>query len=119
MDLDKLRKYRIDLEEYPYYNDNSIGIALFDVITAFLGAFIADKMFNLSKYVPLCKNKILTYYLLVIPFGIIIHHIIAHIRSKKLIPEEITYLNRKLFSLKLNIYHLLILLLIMYIVKSC
>lgn len=120
MDLAELRKYRLDLEQFPYYNSKSIGIALFDVITAFLGAWILDRMFNLSNYLPFCKNnKRYIYYLLVIPFGIVVHHILAHIRSKTWIPQEMTYLNKKLFSLTPNIYHLFVFMLIAYIVKSC
>lgn len=119
MDLVELRKYRLDFEEFPYYNSKSVGIALFDVITAFLGAWILDRMFNLSNYLPFCKNKTYIYYLLVIPFGIVVHHAIAHYQSKTWIPQEMTYLNKKLFSLKPNIYHLFVFLLIAYIVKSC
>lgn len=103
-----IRKYRIDLENYPYYNSNNNGIALFDLITAFLGAFILDKYFNLSSYMPSYKNKVFVYYLLVIPFGILIHHIIAHIKEKVLFPSEITFLNKKIFSLNFNVYHVLL-----------
>lgn len=125
MNIEKLRIYRIDLEKFPYYNNNNIGIALFDVVTAFLGAYVLDKLFNLSNVIPICKNKTFIYYLLVIPFGIIVHHIVAHIRSfgkqdsKFLFPEEITHLNKKLFSLTPNIYHVLILLLLIYIINQC
>ena len=124
MDLVELRKYRLDLEKYPYYNDKNTGIALFDVITAFLGAYIVDKIFNLSEYIIFCKNKEFIYYLLVIPFGIVVHHILAHINSvqkgeRLLFPEEITYLNKKLFSLSPNIYHGIILILLIYVVNVC
>lgn len=120
MNLSELRRYRLNFEQFPYYNDKNNGIALFDLITSFLGAYLLDKWFNLSKRLPLCKtNKQLVYYLLVIPFGIIIHHIIAHLRDKKLFPEEITYLNKKIISLQPNIYHLLIFILILYIINLC
>jgi len=120
MNLSNLRRYRLNFEKYPYYNNQNDGIALFDLITSFVGAYLLEKMFNLSKRLNLCnKNKQLVYYLLVIPFGIIVHHIIAHIRSIKLFPEEITFLNKKIFSLKPNIYHLLLVILIVYIVNLC
>ena len=120
MNLSQLRRYRLNFEKFPYYNDQNNGIALFDLIASFVGAYLLDISFNLSKRLPLCKtNKQLVYYLLVIPFGIIIHHIIAHLRSRKLFPEEITYLNKKIFSLQPNIYHLLLLILILYIMNLC
>lgn len=124
MDLAELRKYRLDLENFPYYNDRNIGIALFDVVTAFLGAYILDNLFNLSKYIPVCKNKRTVYYLLVIPFGILTHHILAHINSfqrgeRFIFPEEMTFLNKKLFSLTPNIYHGLLILLVLYTVNVC
>lgn len=120
MNLSELRRYRIDLENSPYYNDQNRGIALFDLTVSFIGAYLLDIWFNLSQKIPLCnKNKRLVYYLLVIPFGIIVHHIIAHLRSRKLFPEEITFLNRKIMSLQPNIYHLLLIILIIYIVNIC
>lgn len=124
MDLAELRKYRLDLENFPYYNDRNIGIALFDVVTAFLGAYILDNLFNLSKYIPVCKNKRTVYYLLVIPFGILTHHVLAHINSLQrgerfIFPEEMTFLNKKLFSLTPNIYHFVLILLVLHTVNVC
>jgi len=132
MNLADLRRYRLDLENYPYYNDKSVGIALFDLIVSFIGAYILEKWLDLSTRLPLCKkNKRIVYYLLVIPFGIIVHHIIAHLaklkrsfneghlRSKKIFPNEITYLNKKIISLQPNIYQFLLMILIIYIVNKC
>ena len=120
MNLEKLRSYRLDLENYPYYNDKSVGIALFDLIVSFIGAYLLDISFDLSQKLQLCnQNKRLVYYLLVIPFGIIVHHIIAHLRSRKLFPEEITFLNKKIMTLKPNIYHLLLIVLIIYTFDKC
>lgn len=125
MDLSYLRSFRLDLETFPYYNNKSNGIAIFDLLTAFGGAYILDKLLSLPKYIPFCKNKRYIYYLLVIPFGIIVHHIIAHIRSIQnrdknlLFPQEMTYLNKKLFSLKLNVYHILLIILLYYIINTC
>lgn len=120
MNLSELRRYRLNFEKFPFYNNQSDGIALFDLTVSFIGAYLLDKLFNLSQKLNLCnKNKRFIYYLLVIPFGIIVHHIIAHIRSMKLFPEEFTYLNKKIMSLTPNIYHLLLIILIVYIVNLC
>jgi uncharacterized protein YacL len=119
MNLTELRSYRLDLENFPYYNNKSTGMALFDLTISFISAFILEYYFNLSKIIPVCKNKQMVYYLGIIPLGIIIHHIVAHLRSNVLFPEEITFLNKKIFTLKPNIYHLLLLILIIYIFNSC
>jgi hypothetical protein len=111
--LEKLRSYRIDLEQYPFFNTKSQGIALFDLISSFIVAFLLEKYLVNSIN---SRNKRLIYYLLVIPFGIVIHHIIAHYNSGwKLFPEEITFLNKKLFSTEINIYKFLILILLYFI----
>ena len=120
MNIQEIRKHRIQFEKYPFYNDKSEGMALFDLILSFVGAFILDYTFDISSYLP-CKNKKYIYYLLVIPLGIIIHHIVAHINSNfsVLFPPEITFLNKALFSREINIYKLLILLNIMVIIVMC
>ena len=120
MNIQEIRKHRIQLERYPFYNDKNEGMALFDLTLSFVGAFILDYFFNISNYLS-CKNKKYIYYLLVIPFGIIIHHIIAHINTNfsVLFPPEITFLNKALFSRELNIYKLLILINIVAIFLMC
>lgn len=105
--IKELRKYRVQLEE-PYFNKDSLGIALFDFIATFIAAYILDNYFKLSSKLP-GKNTLQTYYLLVIPFGIIIHHLTAHLQQMVLIPTEITFLNKKIFSTELNIYKLIVL----------
>jgi hypothetical protein len=134
MDLTELRRYRITLDD-PFYNSESNGMALFDLATAFLGAYLLDITFKLSQWIP-CKNKRLVYYLLVIPVGVIVHHIWAHVKamedtlpsidgvgrgtgSFKLAPDELTFLNKKLFTLEPNRYHLFILLIIVLIYLVC
>ena len=110
MNIQELRKYRINLEE-DFLNDKSNGIALFDTIITFITAYIINYYFKLSNKLP-GKNKIQTYYLLIIPFGILVHHISAHIQQQVWFPEEFTYLNKKIFSFELNIYKLLVFILI-------
>lgn len=118
MPVEELRKYRIELDNIPFFNNESRGIALFDLILSFVGAFVLDYLFNLSSLLP-CKNKKEIFYLLVIPIGILFHHIIAHMRSKTLFPEEITFLNKKLFSLEFNVYKILVLVILYLIYTRC
>ena len=81
MNIAELRKYRIE------FNDKNSGIALFDLILSFLGAFLLDYFFNISKLLNnFSKNPKLLYYLLVIPVGIIIH----------ILTSQNTFLNRQL-----------------------
>lgn len=120
MNITELRKYRIQFEQLPFYNNKNNGIALFDLILSFIGAFLIEFLFNISRFLP-CKNKLIVYYLLVIPFGIIIHHIFAHIQTgfSVLLPDEITFLNRKLFNREFNVYKILIILNLILIVLVC
>lgn len=118
MSIGELRKYRIELDNLPIFNNESRGIALFDLILSFVGAFVLDYLFNLSSLLP-CKNKKEIYYLLVIPIGILFHHIMAHIKSQTILPEEITFLNKKLFSLEFNIYKVLVLVILYLIYTRC
>lgn len=76
-------------------------IALFDLTTAFLGAFILDILFFHST------NKRL-YYSLVIPVGILAHMLMG----------QTTTLNTKLFNNEFNIYKLAILSLLFTIVPN-
>jgi ABC-type branched-subunit amino acid transport system permease subunit len=124
MDINSLRKYRIDIESIPFYNEKSHGIALLDLTASFIGAFLLDALFGASNVVPVCKNKRLIYYLLVIPIGIIVHHIFAHIQAVLngkpfLFPEEITFLNKKLISLEFNVYKVLVVGLLILTGYSC
>jgi hypothetical protein len=117
--IEELRKHRIELDTIYFFNNESRGIALFDLILSFVGAYILDILFNISRF--FCNQEV--YYLSVIPFGILVHHIIAHIngwsKGLYLVPEEFTFLNKKLFSLELNVYKVLILLLLYLIYVRC
>lgn len=61
--INYLRSFRLNV-------NGGRGIAMFDLFSAFFGAFLLDKYFDLSK--KLSVNYKL-YYLLVIPIGIISH----------------------------------------------
>jgi hypothetical protein len=115
MDIQELRKYRFQFEE-PYLNNQGAGIALFDTSLTFLAAYLLDSQFKLSQKLP-GKNKLQTYYLLVIPFGIIVHHLTAHIQQMVLMPNETTFLNKKIISTEINIYKIL-LIIMLYIIYT-
>lgn len=87
-----LRKYRLG------------GIALFDLISSFIGAYILDYYFDLSRLLfgKLTNNFKIVYYLSVIPIGVITHVIFS----------QETFLNKQLFSPDINIYKIIILLII-------
>ena len=113
MDITELRKYRFQFES-PVINNESKGIALFDLIGTFLVAYLLDKY-----YLKLSKNKLYAYYLSVIPFGILVHHVIAHIRANNFFnPIEFTFLNKKIFNGELNIYKILLIVLVYFIVVN-
>lgn len=95
--MDNLRKFRLDLGDFPFLNSNSHGIALFDLIGTFMIAYLFEKYFN---FIP---RKI--YYASLIPLGVIIHYII----------NQNTFLNSKLLNNNFNIYKMLFLGLILYI----
>lgn len=116
MNITELRKYRINFENN-YFNNKSDGIALFDTSITFIAAYVLNYYFKLSNKLP-GKNKIQTYYLLVIPFGILVHHISAHIQQHAWFPKEFTYLNKKIFSTELNIYKLLLFVLLFISFKN-
>ena len=115
MNIEKLRQYRMQFES-PFFNDQGQGIALFDLIISFLTAYILEKYFSLSNRLP-GKNKVETYYLLVVPLGIIVHHLVAHFSQKTLFPTEFTFLNQKIFSLEFNMYKV-IFFIILYLIYN-
>ena len=105
--IQEFRKYRVQLSQ-PYFNQNSQGIALFDTLLTFLAAYLLDCYFKLSNNLP-GKNKQQSYYLLVIPFGIIIHHLFSYLQQSSL---EITFLNKKILSTEINIYKLIVIIML-------
>lgn len=96
--IQDLRKYRLG------------GIALFDLISSFIAAYILDISFNLSYILfgRLTKNYKLIYYLSIIPIGIIAHVVFA----------QKTFLNKQLFSPEMNIYKIIIMILIIFIIVN-
>jgi hypothetical protein len=89
-----IRDYRIDLENYPFFNNKASGIALLDLLTSFIAAYI------LQDYLAIYFRNKYVYYLSVIPLGILVHFLIG---TK-------TFLNTRLMDSSFNIYKILIIL---------
>lgn len=105
--ITQLRKYRIKLENNngQLFNSNNDGIAIFDLAGTFIIAYALDYYFNVWKFLgAYFKNPRMVYYLLLIPFGVVIH---------KLFVKNETFLNSKLFSKELNIYKILLFVMLM------
>jgi hypothetical protein len=97
MDFSEIRKYRID------------GIALFDLFTAFFGTFLLDYFFNISNlFNKYSSSPKIVLYLLVIPFGILVHLTIS----------QSTFLNTQLFNNDINIYKILLIINIILIIQN-
>lgn len=92
--MDQIRKFRLDLEDYPFLNSNSQGIALFDLLGTFMIAYIFEK--SLLNYLNISRK---IYYTSLIPIGVIVHILFS----------QQTFLNTKLLSNNLNIYKILFL----------
>ncbi len=91
--LANLRKYKVSEKGF-----GEEGISIFDLVTAFLGAYLLDRFLNISNYLPGNKKKILLY-LLVIPVGILFHYIF----------NVDSYLTRKLLEQEFNVYKAIVL----------
>lgn len=94
--ISTLRKYRIQLhtQQFGYFNDQGVGIALFDLLATFIVAYILEGI--VLQYIRLPR---ITYYLLLIPLGVLVH----------IITDQQTFLNSQLFSSptqQINIYQL-------------
>lgn len=98
--MDQIRKYRLDLEKLPFFNSESQGIALFDLIGTFMIAYLFESYF--TKFI---SREI--YYISLIPLGVIIHWLIG----------QKTFLNSKLLNSDFNIYKVLFLVLIYILVR--
>ena len=99
MSITELRKYRLVLDPFEegfVFNSNSNGIALFDLFSAFLGAYFLEVLFKLPEKLRITRKM---YYLLVIPVGIVVH----------LLSFQKTYLNQKLFNSKSGLVYKILL----------
>ena len=104
MSVEELRKYRLELDPLEsgfMFNADSKGIALFDLISAFLGAYLLDTFLGLSPKLGMSKAS---YYFSVIPVGVLVH----------LLFNQKTYLNKKLFSMNSGLVYKIILAVILW-----
>ena len=91
--VEDLREYRLK------FNKKEEGIAIFDLVLSFLGAYILDRYTNISNSIPV-KNKNqkkFIYYNLVIPTGIVFHYLF----------NVDSFLSEQLFNSNINIYKVL------------
>lgn len=96
--MNNLRIYRLNIEQYPFFNNTNQGIALFDLILTFAIAYYFETYITNTF-----KIKKQVYYLSLVPFGILVHHIIG----------QKTFLNDKISNS--FTYQLLFCLLLYYI----
>lgn len=102
MDITTLRKHRLILEP-PFYNSSGYGIALFDLTSTFIIAYL------LEPYIlPHLKITKLAYYLLLLPVGVITH----------LIFKQDTFLNQQLFNKSINVYKIIMLVIVYQLYKE-
>lgn len=94
--IQNLRRYRFVLEP-PFFNNVGYGIALFDLILTFLIARILEPV-----VLPYLKLTRAAYYLLLIPFGILVH----------LLTKQPTFLNNQVFNKSLNLYKIIIIIIV-------
>lgn len=106
MDIQEVRKYRIQLSA-PFFNKESKGIALFDLVLSFVGAYILNYLFNVSRYIP-GGNKLETYYVLVVPIGIIAH----------ILTSQDTFLNKQVLSSEMNGYKIIVACMLFVVFKN-
>jgi hypothetical protein len=102
--MESIRQYRIKLDSSTdFLNNQGKGIALFDLIGTFIIAYL------LEPYITsFFKIKSETYYLSLIPIGIL-----AHILFK-----QNTFLNGQLLNNEVNIYKIVLVVLLYYWFKS-
>ena len=106
LDISSLRKYRIKLDEIStkeFLNNTGNGISLFDLIGTFVIAYILEDY--ITSFLKIKKD---TYYLSLIPLGIIIHYF----------TNQNTFLNTQLTNNTFNIYKIIIFVTLYLLYKS-
>lgn len=117
--LNDLRKFRLDIETQPFLNNQNQGIALFDLTLSFVAAYILDRQFKLSNRLGCNQNSQAVFYMLVIPFGILVHYLFSMYQQQTFTPTQMTFLNRKIFTPNVNIYQIMVFFMILYSFMSC
>jgi len=102
--MENLRQYRIKLDSSTYFlNSQGKGISLFDLIGTFIVAYLLE-----SYVTSFLKIKRETYYLSLIPLGIL-----THVWFK-----QNTFLNGKLLNNEINIYKIVIVVMLYYLYNT-
>lgn len=106
MDISNLRKYRIKLDDIStkqFLNDTGNGISLFDLIGTFIIAYILEHY--ITSFFKIKKD---TYYLSLIPLGVIIHYF----------TNQNTFLNSHLTNNTFNIYKVILVIILFLLYQS-
>lgn len=98
MNISTLRQYRINLEP----NKKANGIAVFDLVITFFIAYLLESY--LTTFFKITKKK---YYLSIIPLAILSH----------ILFRQETFLNKQLMNNYVNIYKILLLIILYYLIK--
>ena len=102
--MDTLRQYRINLDSTDeFLNNQGKGIALFDLTGTFIIAYLLEPF--ITSFLKINSD---TYYLSLIPLGILIHYVI----------KQDTFLNKQLLNNEINIYKIILVVLLYYLYKS-
>jgi len=102
--ISNIRQYRIKLDSTDeFLNNQGKGISLFDLIGTFIVAYILESYVTL--FLKINKD---TYYLSLIPLGILTHYF----------TKQDTFLNGRLLNNEINIYKILLVVLLYYLYKS-
>ncbi len=102
MDIQSLRRYRIQFEK-PFINADNNGIALFDLSSTFIIAWLLEPY--IREYLKITR---MAYYLMLLPLGVIVH----------LFTNQETFLGKQLFSSSFNLYKLLMIVLVYQLLKE-
>lgn len=102
--MESIRQYRIKLDSADeFLNSQGKGIALFDLIGTFIIAYLLEPY--ITSFLKIKRD---TYYLSLIPIGILIHYFV----------KQDTFLNIQLLNNEVNIYKIVLVVLLYYWFKS-
>lgn len=98
-----MRDYRMQLES-PYFNSESKGIALFDLVGTFVIAWILEETLHVTRVLKITKTL---YYSSLVMLGVIVHILIG----------QPTFLNNKIFSIDFNIYKVMFVISLIFLLQ--
>jgi hypothetical protein len=102
--MESIRQYRIKLDSTDeFLNNQGKGIALFDLIGTFIIAYL------LEPYITsFFKIKSDTYYLSLIPLGVLIHYFV----------KQDTFLNGELLNNEVNVYKIVLVVMLYFLYNT-